>query len=96
MFAARIAGDLGNTLDLSAGGAFVITYESFPTGAEVELEIWDLLDEAAPMRASVARVQRWEDGRELPGVALKFAPATVSRQFKRALANSLKLAELAD
>ena len=46
---------LGNCLDISRSGAFVVNYESVNVGDALELEIRDLLDEPASLPAQVAR-----------------------------------------
>ena len=94
----RVSGEehwrLGNTTDLSGGGAFVITYEPPEPDAAVHLEILDLAETPLALSARVVWRRAWEPGLDLPGVALEFVAESVSPEFKRALARPEHMARL--
>ena len=94
----RIIGDKtwhrGTTLDLGAGGAFVVTFEELNKGAELEIEIWDIQPNPTPMRAVVVGDRRWENSNHLPGVGIEFDEKTVPDSFIKTLAESITLDNL--
>jgi hypothetical protein len=79
----------GNCLDISRGGAFVVSYDSHAVGAPLEFELWDLLDEPTCMHGRVMRLRPWEESPKLPGVGLSLDPATVPADLSRVLAVTL-------
>lgn len=60
----------GNTMDVSAGGCFVICYEPFDVGTRLEVEFHD----AGGARCSgyVAWLRAWDAGGLIPGMGIEF------------------------
>ncbi|MBU0637615.1 MAG: PilZ domain-containing protein [Planctomycetes bacterium] len=79
----------GNCLDLSTNGAFIITYHAPDVGQEMELEINDLLEEPVRVRGRVARVRRWEDGVDIPGMGVQLEMRSVPPELSRAIISVL-------
>jgi len=84
----------GNTLDIGAGGVFLVTYEETVADTPIELCLSDLSDEPLEIPGRVVGVRRWEEGRTLPGLSVAFDPKSIPVAFKRALAQSISLADL--
>lgn len=79
----------GNCLDVSRGGAFVLSYETIALGTQVELELWDLVANPVVVAARIVRLRKWEEGTDLPGFAVAFEPASVPREVHEALVTLL-------
>ncbi|MBN1912470.1 MAG: PilZ domain-containing protein [Pirellulales bacterium] len=84
----------GTTLDLGAGGAFIVTYDELEKGTQLDLEISDILPDPAQMKATVMGGRRWEDSRLLPGMGVEFDEASIPDAFKQKLAESITLDNL--
>lgn len=85
---------LGNTLDISCGGAFILMYEPPARGRRMVLEFHDLLAQPARLEAVVAWTRHWDAGPELPGAGLQFAPETADPDLKAAVKNLIGFAAL--
>jgi hypothetical protein len=59
------------TLDISEGGCFLITSETWHDGETAWLRFVDLCD-AAPVQAEVRRHLPWGQGLSIPGIGVKF------------------------
>jgi hypothetical protein len=85
----RLAGEdrwrQGNCLNLSRNGAFIVTYEPQAVGDALDLEVWDIAEEAARAKAHVVRLRKWDDGPKLPGIGVDFEPGTTTRELSRLL-----------
>ena len=64
----------GNTLDISARGAFITSYDDFKKEERIELEINDVADRILKLQGIVKWIRRWEDTPELPGIGVSFEP----------------------
>jgi hypothetical protein len=78
-----------NSLNVSRDGAFVVAYEGYAIGDEVDLELWDISETPARIKARVARLLPWEDGPELPGIGVAFDPSTVPCDFAQTIVAQL-------
>jgi hypothetical protein len=75
-----------NCINVSVGGLFAVTYETFAPGEPIEIELRDLAATPICLRGRIVRVRTWEASTELPGIAVQFEPETVSADYKRLLA----------
>jgi len=80
---------LGNCVDLSCGGAFVVSYELYAAGDALEIELRDLLEQPTRLRAHVMRVRKWDDAPQLPGIGVAFDAATVPADLSRVVTTTL-------
>ena len=72
-------------MELSTGGCFLITYEPLPINSRMELEIWDLTDDAMKVEGDVVWIRAWDDGPELPGMGVAFDLSSVPPELAKAL-----------
>lgn len=75
----------GNTLNVGSGGAFIISYDDFRLGEQIEMDILDLLDKPLRLAAVVASVRAWEQSRRLPGIGVSFLPPGPGLPLRRAI-----------
>lgn len=86
--------EMGNTLDVSSGGAFVVCYQSPRCGTRVEVELHDLNESPIHLEGKVAWSRGWEDSSNLPGMALDFNDRGASQTFRDAITHPRMLAAL--
>ncbi|MBI5186948.1 MAG: PilZ domain-containing protein [Nitrospinae bacterium] len=79
----------GNVLNLSMGGAFILTHDPPQIGEPVLLEFLDLFDSPLKCSAKTAWVRRWEESDKLPGVGVAFQAETFEPGLKKALEDFL-------
>jgi len=75
----------GTIMELSTGGCFLITYEPLPINSRMELEIWDLTDDAMKVEGDVVWIRAWDNGPELPGMGVAFDLSSVPPELAKAL-----------
>ena len=81
---------LGNIMDIGAGGCFIVTYEKFDNGQEVEIEFLDLTDQEFSAGARIEWNRSWEKSSEtLPGIGITFDVQNLHPEIRKALANNL-------
>lgn len=64
-------GERSVTLNVSAGGCFVVSMEPLPNGTEIWVSFRDLADQH-PVRCEVRWVQEWGKTLKAPGMGLRF------------------------
>jgi Tfp pilus assembly protein PilZ len=60
------------SMDLSTGGCFLFTTESFPVGERLWIRILELVDNS-PIMVEVRWCREWGHGMEVPGIGLHFS-----------------------
>lgn len=77
----------GNTLDLGAGGAFIVCYRAIEPGQRLHAEIHDLGPVVLKIQGRVAWGRTWVDGPALPGIGVVFdSDVEEMNALRRALA----------
>jgi len=61
-----------NTQDVSARGAFIISYQDLEPDTPITVELHDLTESPLVLNASVRGIRRWDQGQELPGIGIAF------------------------
>jgi hypothetical protein len=90
----KTAWKLGNTLDLSCGGAFIVIYDPPLKGRTIEVEFHDLLEQPTSLRATVCWTRRWDESTALPGVGVQFDPEHLPQDLGAAIKNLIGFAAL--
>ena len=67
------------TVDISAGGCFLITTETFKVGREIAMKIMELSDQA-PIIAEVRWRRIWGQSTQIPGVGVMFTKISDSQK----------------
>lgn len=85
----KIKGDAswlpGNLVNLSMGGAFVLTYEPPASGVGIFLEFIDLQETPLRCEAQIVWTRQWKDGPQLPGIGVELDPAALAPQLRQVL-----------
>lgn len=85
---------LGNTLDISCGGAFIVMYEPPTAGRKIEIEFHDLLEQPTSLQAEIRWVRRWDQGTALPGAGVQCDPDHTPADLRDAIKNLIGFAAL--
>lgn len=80
---------IGNCLDLSHAGAFIVSFDAWSAGDRVELELMDLVEPPAAIRARVAWARSWSETDQLPGVGLAFEDGALPAELSRVIVSGL-------
>ncbi len=63
-----------HTLNVSASGAFLLTYDDFEVDQPLQIELHDLADDLLMLNSTIRWAKRWEESQELSGVGVAFEP----------------------
>lgn len=75
----------GNTLNISAGGFFAVTYDPPEKGSIVEIELQDLSSNPITCKGKTMWSRSWEATSKLPGVGISLLDGAINKDFKEAL-----------
>lgn len=75
----------GNTLNISAGGFFAVTYDPPEKGSIVEIELQDLAKTPIICKGKTMWSRSWESTSKLPGVGIALLDSADNIEFKDAL-----------
>lgn len=75
----------GNTLNVSAGGFFAVTYDPPEKGSIVEIELQDLSKNTITCKGKTMWSRSWESTNKLPGVGIALLDGAINDEFKEAL-----------
>lgn len=75
----------GNTLNISAGGFFAVTYDPPEKGSIVEIELKDLDNVPIICQGRTMWSRTWDESNKLPGVGIALLDGAVNTDFIKAL-----------
>lgn len=78
----------GTILEISAGGCYMVTYDTIARDTQLEIEVRDIGDTYAHLKGRVVWSRNWEESTQLPGVGIAFDEATVPEALKDFLGTS--------
>lgn len=74
-----------NGRNISAVGTFVHTYDIFPNGTTLEIELHDIFENPVKAECTVLWSRQWSDSTSLPGMGVAFNQKTIGKEIERIL-----------
>ena len=77
-------------MDIGAGGCFIVSYEEFETGQDIDIEFLDLTGQEFTAKARIEWIRPWsKSGETLPGLGITFDIQSLHPEIRKALAENL-------